>query len=82
MTAEAAPELALVVASELWPGQISQIQCALCRRDMTPLRETRSLGEVEVGEGIYRRKVELWACAPTCETAVPPRLAATPAGRR
>jgi hypothetical protein len=76
VTAPAVPELKLVVASELWPGQISQIQCGLCRRDMTPLRETRPLGEVEVGEGIHRRKAELWGCAPTCATAVPPRKAA------
>jgi hypothetical protein len=73
MTAPVVPELRLVVASELWPGQIAQIQCGLCRRDMTPLRETRLLGEVEVGEGIYRRKAELYGCAPTCALAMPPR---------
>jgi hypothetical protein len=73
MTAPVVPELRLVVVSELLPGQVAQIQCGLCRRDMTPLRETRPLGEVEVGEGIYRRKAELWGCAPTCATAVPPR---------
>lgn len=76
MTAPAVPELKLVVVSKLWPCQISQTHCALCRRDMTPLRETRSLGKVEVGEGIRRRMAELWACAPTCATAVPPGKAA------
>lgn len=73
MTAPAQPELKLVVASELWPCQISQTHCALCRRYMAPLRETRLLGVVEVGEGVRRRMAELWACAPTCDTAVPPR---------
>jgi hypothetical protein len=76
MTAPPVPKTQLPDPATLWPGQISQIQCGLCRRDMTPLRETRLLGEVEVGEGIYRRKAELYGCAPTCATAVPPRKAA------
>lgn len=57
----------------LWPCQIVQTHCALCRRDMATIREDRLIGEVEVGEGIRRRMAELWACAPSCDTAIPAR---------
>lgn len=66
----AAPELKRVVVSELWPCQIVQTHCALCRRDLATILDDRPLGEVPFGEGIHRRMAELWACAPTCATAV------------
>jgi hypothetical protein len=65
------PEVELPDPATLWACQISQTHCALCRRPMATIVDTRLLGEVEVGEGIRRRMAELWACAPTCATAIP-----------
>jgi hypothetical protein len=76
MTTEAKPAIKLPDPATLWPCQISQTHCALCRRPLVEIVDDRLLGEVEVGEGIHRRKAELWGCAPTCATAVPPRKAA------
>lgn len=72
MTAPARCEAELPDPGTLWPCQVSQTHCALCRRPLAEILDDRLLGEVEVGEGIHRRKAELWACAPTCDTAIPP----------
>lgn len=73
MTAATELEVALPDPATLWPCQISQTHCALCRRDMSTIVDDRLLGEVETGKGAYRRMSELWACAPTCATATPRR---------
>jgi hypothetical protein len=73
MSAETRSEVELPDPASLWPRQISQLDCALCRRDLGTILDDRLIGEVEVDEGVHRRMTELWACAPTCETAVPRR---------
>jgi Zn-finger protein len=73
VTAEAQPEVQLPDPATLWPCQISQTHCALCRRPLVEILDDRPIGEVEVGEGIRKRMAELWACAPTCATATPRR---------